>query len=120
MSGESTFLSAAMPDGAVLWDGPVSDGIGGRTFDEPIEVVCRWEQKSVLFIDASGQEVTSQAVVYIVGDVDIGGYLYRGAIASLTPQELGAPLLLSGAREIRRVEKSRSLVGGLSLTKIFL
>ena len=28
---------------AVYWGNPQSDGSGGYTFDDPVEIKCRWE-----------------------------------------------------------------------------
>lgn len=55
---------------ATVWKNSVSDNYGGFTFDAPVTVDCRWEGKSELFIDKTGREAVSKAVIWL--DVDDG------------------------------------------------
>lgn len=103
----STLLTDKLRQTAVYWGDPQSDGAGGRTFGSayPIELSIRWEQRQELFIDASGQESTSKAVVYVDQDVDIGGYLYLGGLDDLSSAEEANPLTVDGTYEIRGLKK---------------
>jgi hypothetical protein len=120
VTGRSTFLTSNLRQTAVYWGNPQSDGSGGRTFDEAVEVSVRWEDKQELFIDASGQEVRSNAVVYVASDLDLGGYLYLGELADLDSSEAADPFVLAGAREIRGWGKTPSLKADISLRKAWL
>ena len=105
---------------AVYWGNPQSNGIGGRTFDEAVEIDVRWEQKQELFIDAAGQETRSNAVVYADQDVDMGGYLFLGELTDLSSIEEGDPLAVDGAYEVRGFGSTPNLKADQSLRKIWL
>lgn len=90
---------------AVYWGSPVSDGQGGRTFDSPVELDVRWEERHDLFVDAQGQEKQSSAVVYIGQDVVIGGYLFLGDLDDLGSAEEDDPQNVAGVYEIRQFDK---------------
>jgi hypothetical protein len=108
------FKSDLLKQTAVYWGNPTSDGYGGRTFDSPIEISVRWSKKQELFIDSTGQEVTSSAVVHVDRDLDIGGYL------SLTISEEADPLSIDTAYEIRGWAKIPSLGATEYVRKVWL
>lgn len=93
---------------------PVS---GTDTFDSPLfgmpePRMARWQDVAVLFRDAEGREVVSQAVVYVDREVKLGGYLFRGVSAAGTPPD--------GAFEIRQTGKSPNLTQTVTLHKAML
>jgi hypothetical protein len=97
----STWLATIRPHKAVYWGKPTPDGYGGRVFSEPREVDVRWEERGVIFVDATGQEQVSQAVV-VMGELPVvGGYLWRGTESQLASEELADPNNLLDAFEIR-------------------
>jgi len=116
----STVLTDKLRQTAVYWGNPQSDGAGGRTFDDPVEISIRWEERQELFIDANGQESTSKAVVYLGEDVNIGGYLYLGDFNDLSSAEEGDPLTVGGACEIRSFQKLPSIKADRFLRKAWL
>jgi len=99
------YLTRNLNQTVVYWASPVPDGYGGKTFDDPVEIDARWEDRQELFIDAHGNEVHSHAVVIIDQDVDMGGYLYLGDLDDLSSEEESDPQTVSGAREIRSFQK---------------
>ena len=117
MTGRSKFISGKLNQTAVYWGNPVSDGAGGRTFADPVEVAVRWEDK---FIDLRGREVRSRAVVYLAQDVVAEGYLYLGTLADLSSAEEGDPLSIAAAYEIRGYAKSPDVAGGRFLRQVWL
>lgn len=118
--GQSTLLTDKLKQTAVFWGNPQNDGAGGRTFDDPIELSVRWEQQQELFVDASGQESTSKAVVYVDQDVDIGGYLYLGDLDELSSAEESDPLTVGEAYEIRSFKKLPDIKADRFLRKAWL
>lgn len=126
MSGKTNVLTKQLRQTAVYWGSPSPDGYGGRSFDDPVELSpdndngVRWEQRTILFLDTEGQERVSQAVVYVAQDVDMGGYLWQGALDDLTTAQKADPLSLDTAREIRRFEKLPSLDGSRFVRKAVL
>jgi len=106
----------------VYWGSPIVDGYGGRTFDAPVELSCRWEDRRELFRDASGNEVVSESIVLLGQSVDLGGFLYLGTISDLD-SSLSVPSEVDGmeaAREIRYVKKTPDLKGTIRTRRVFL
>jgi len=78
--GIPNFLRQACVQTAVYWGNPVSDGYGGFTYDDPIEIECRWSNKQQLIYEANGTQLVSSANVHLLQDVDLEGLLYLGTI----------------------------------------
>lgn len=57
---------------------------GQPIYNDPIEIKCRWEGKSVQFYDAHGRVKVSQHVVMVDRDLPLGGALKEGSLKSLT------------------------------------
>lgn len=69
---------------AVLWVATGKNKFGQFVYDDPVEIKCRWEGKAVSFRDTEGQEVVSQAVVYVDRVVSPDGdILWKGLLAGL-------------------------------------
>ncbi len=113
-------LSKKLNQTAVYWANPVNDGQGGRTFDDPVELSVRWEQRQELFIDGFGQEVRSTAVVYLLQDVVLGGFLYLGTLNDVSSAEEADPMNLSNAFAIRNFESIPNVKATAFLRKVWL
>jgi len=99
------------------WANPLTDGWGGYTFDDPIAISGRWEDRQELFIDAEGREVRSQAVVYLNQDVELGGYL---ALGTHTDSSDTDPRDVSEAHKIRSFQKIPDVKGSTYVRKAWL
>lgn len=117
---KSKRFTNALKQTAVYWGAPVSDGQGGRTFADAVELDVRWEERHDLFIDPQGQEKQSSAVVFVDQDVDIGGYLFLGDLDDLGSAEEDDPMIVSGAYEIRQFDKTPDLKGTSFLRRAWL
>ena len=120
MTARSRMTTANLKQTAVYWGGPASDGFGGRTFDEAVEISVRWEERSEMFRDAAGQEARSSTVVYVGADLDLGGYLYLGTLSDLASDEEADPLVVENAFEIRGWSKIPSVKADLFVRKLWL
>jgi len=109
-----SFIDRLFSQTITYWGSPSTSGWGGKTFDTPITLSGRWEDKQELFIDPMGNEVRSLAVVYVDQDVDLGGYLYLGTSTESDPETV------SEAREIRSFAKVPSIDGETYLRKVWL
>jgi len=113
----SSFLKKQCKQTAVYWGNPQNDGENHFTFDDPIEIPCRWEGKVQIVKDwdAKGAEVECVAVIYCLQDLDKGGMLFLGSLSDLTDSALDSsgeyfdPTLLDGAFEIKQFEKIPAL-----------
>jgi hypothetical protein len=94
----------------VYWGNPQNDGYGSFTFDAPVEILCRWEEKNEVDIGwfSSGYPANillSKASVMIIQDLDLNGFLYLGSLSDLTEENKTNPLTKSGAYVIHRFDK---------------
>jgi hypothetical protein len=106
-----TTFTKNMPHDATYWPPGANDGTGGRTPGDPVAIKCRWQDNNVLFRDGSGQQVTSQAVVYPDRALALRGRLKRGTLTGAPPAD---------ALEIRQVNSTDNLSGTSTLNKVFL
>jgi len=104
---------------AVYWGNPTNDGFGGFTFDDPVEIAVRWTEANELFIDSTGAQVVSSAIVYHGTDLSNEGFLVLGTLAGLSPEEKANPLL-ANASQIRGINKVPDRTAQLFIRKVFL
>lgn len=67
----------------VYWGNPVSNGTGGWTFDAPVEISCRWDDKQELKTKYDGNQFSTQAVVLVNQDIDRQSFLFNGTLVEL-------------------------------------
>jgi hypothetical protein len=84
-----TFINGACTQRAVYWGSPVDDGYGGRTYADPVEIACRWEDVvqisgTITAVQLVGFTEVSRAVVFVTQDVDENGIIYNGTLESLS------------------------------------
>ncbi|MFV2014004.1 MAG: hypothetical protein ACC656_01125 [Candidatus Heimdallarchaeota archaeon] len=89
---------------ATFWT-TTPDGYGGFIFSEPEHIMVRWEDKSELFIDSSGEQVVSNVVVYAQRDMEVGDVLVLGIT------DIADPGTIPASRRIRKFQKIPSLNG---------
>lgn len=116
----SQIITSKLKQTAIYWGSPVSDGQGGRTFDDPVEVSVRWEERQEKFISAAGQEAMSKAILYVEQDMDLGGYLFLGSLTDLASDEETDPLIVDNAYAIQASEKTPNLKADVFLRKLWL
>jgi len=104
-----SFLTQAMTQTIVYWGSPTPDGMGTKTYADPVEIKGRWQSR-VELIDRVGsrlgETVVSRAQIFLLQDVDEMGYLYLGDLDDLDSDEEGDPTSVDGAYEIKRFDKS--------------
>ncbi|MHA1809367.1 MAG: hypothetical protein ACTSYH_03540 [Candidatus Heimdallarchaeaceae archaeon] len=120
MSVFSRSYSRSLGQTAVYWGSPTVNGWGTTTFDDPVEIDVRWEERQELFIDVDGNEVRSRAIVYAEQDVDLDGYLYLGDLDDLGSAEEADPTQVSGAWSVRRFDKFPDFRNTFYIRKIWL
>ena len=104
------FIEKICVQTAVYWGSPVDDGYGTKTFAEPIEIKCRWEDIVEVVSDRTGKDITSKAKVLVPQDLDEEGYLFLGTLDSLYDSAESSGITLNpfeilGAYEIKRFDK---------------
>jgi len=105
---------------AVYWSSPTSDGYGGSTFADPVEVKCRWQWKDEIITGDNGEQIVSSVQVFLLQDVDEGGYLYYGELDDLTTTQKADPRSVAGASRIIRFVKTANMKNTEYVRKAFL
>lgn len=117
--GIQSFITRKLKQTAVYWGSPQEDGYGGKTYDDPIEIRCRWEDSVQVVSASNGEEIISRAVVFTDTDLEENGLLYLGTMEDLissSGESSGEVLIDSLSDElqkqihlIRRPDKAPSL-----------
>ena len=98
---------------AVYWGSPVHDGYGGKTYADPVEISCRWEDRvekiSTISTSKLGEEIISKAQVFTTQDVEEMGWLFLGDLDDLDSDEEADPMTVDGAYEIKRFDKTPAM-----------
>lgn len=84
---------------ATYWAPLGIDIFGDLSFNTPITLTVKWEDKNELFLGADGRESVSASIVYLPSDVIRGGYLFLGTSIATDP------LTLIGANIIKIFNK---------------
>ena len=95
------FIRRVCVQTAVYWGNPRNDGMGGKTYDSPVEIPVRWDDKQQLIAGSNGKEITSDATVLVTQDLDQEGLLWLGFLQELNSNS-NPP---EDAREIKGREK---------------
>lgn len=97
-----TFVTRGLNQTLTYWGSPVYDGRGGYTYDSPITINGRWEDRTEIFIDGAAKEKRSQAVVFVDRDVEEEGYL---ALGDWTDSAYDDPVDCNSALKIKAFKK---------------
>jgi len=96
---------------AVYWGNPTPDGYGGYTFDEAVEIDCRWVDTIEVITDAKGENVVSRANVQVAQDVDVDGMLFLGTLDDLDSSQEENPETIPTAYRIKKFDKTPTIRG---------
>lgn len=105
----ATLMAKRCTQTCVYWGNPTENGEGGYTFDEPVELACRWEDIQQVVRDDRGNTITSRAVVYLLQDVDEQGMLFFGTLDDIDSDNYDTPKNVDGAFYIMRFSKTPTL-----------
>jgi len=98
------FVKRVCVQTAVYWGSPTPDGYGGLTFDDPVEIACRWEDKTELNREDIARNFTCKSEVLVTQDLDVNGWLYLGELTDLDSNP-DNPKEVEGAYVIGRFDK---------------
>jgi len=103
-------------DTATYWVGSgVLDAYGDYSTYTSQSINVRWEDKNELYVtDNVGQEQRSDGVVYTETEIEVNGWLYLGQSAETSPKSQ------TGAKQVTKVNKMKSLKGDNIIYKIML
>lgn len=107
---------------SVYWEKRGSDPRGLALYNAPVEVMCRWEDKSVQVVDPEMRVITFDAYLMFNQNIIEGSLLYLGTLEAVK-LKVQFPTVLSikqGAREVKRVNRIPDLRGRPLLFEVFL
>lgn len=92
-----------LPQKAVYWAISSRDDNNVITYEDGVEIACRWEDNNEKFSNPVGEVIVSRATVYVGTDLEIGGLLWKGKLEDVPNiDDSGfAPADLSDEYEIR-------------------
>ena len=96
---------------AVYWGNPTEDGYGNYTYDDPVEITCRWGEVTEVLTGPQGEELVSQAKVQVKQDLDENGLLFLGDLDDLSAAEEADPTTVEAAYRILKVDKVPTIHG---------
>lgn len=91
---------------AVYWANPVNNGFSQFTYDAPVEIKCRWEEKDQIVSQPDEKAVIYRSIIFLLIDVDVDGLLWLGSLDDLTTIQKADPLKIENIMIIKRFEKS--------------
>ena len=94
---------------AVYWSNPTPNGYGGFDYDDPIELDCRWVERTQVVTDSKGHEIVSRASVQVNYDLDEQGLLWLGELDDLDSAGYENPETISDAYVIKRFDKTPTI-----------
>lgn len=100
---------------ATYWGSPTIDGYGTRSFASPRTVYTRWEDRTDLVIVFEGERIPSKARVFVLEDVEVGGYLALGDQTATAD-----PTTLAAAQLVKVFDKTPSIDGTEFTRKVML
>lgn len=95
-----TFLTRHLKQIATLWTVSNIDSFGDPSFNSPVEINVRWEDRTELFINMDGAEERSQAVVFLSIDVTPGDFLMLGSSTEADPLSIRTAYMVKSFRKI--------------------
>ena len=108
-------MQLVLPQIATYWAPSAdTDRYGKPVSSAPVQLACRWEDRTSVVMGKAGEEITSKTRVFFAQDVDIDGYLMLGESNAIDP----APL--DEAYEIQAKSTTPNLRGLQSLTTVYL
>lgn len=93
---------------AVYWEFIKLDGYGHGTYQTEVELTVRWEDTQEVFVDDTGREVLSQAVIVSSVPLVKQSMLFLGSIGDLD-SGVTDPQQVDGAREVRKTDAVKNL-----------
>lgn len=105
------FIERICVQTAVYWAAPVADGYGSMTYADPVEIPCRWTDKTRVMKNALGEEFTTRGEVLVTQDLELEGWLFLGTLDDVESVDSDTvyednPMNIEGAYRIISIDKT--------------
>ena len=105
------FIKKHLKQRAVYWSPSAgNDDFGKPIWGDPEEIICRWEDINIQYLDLKGEVKVSNAVVWINVDLELNGVLWKGKLIDII--SLDDPYGNPGARTINKFNSIPDLKAG--------
>lgn len=108
-----SIISKMRKQKAVWWQRSSTPNSHGRySYEEPVEIDCRWDDAMQEFVGSAGEVLTSKSVVYPDRELAPGDMLQEGEIDSNTPtdpREEDGPALVRGTAKTPNLRATETL-----------
>ena len=108
----------AMKQTAVYWPSSGVDEFGQPTYDDPVEIDCRWETVREEFVAPNGDTEVSKAKLIVDRDMEVRDILYLGDLDSVVDPD--DPKGNAGAWEVRLFKITPNFRGNKFLREVYL
>lgn len=117
MSNIGRLVKKSLAETAVYWASSGKDRYNQNTYSSPVEIKCRWEQKTQVVKNSQGEEVVSEAQVFLMKNVNEQSLLLLGNLDDVSSAEEDDPHTIeSGVYEV----KSKAKIPGLGSKTVYL
>lgn len=104
--GIESFIKKVCVQTAIYWGNPVNDGMGGVKCNDPVEIKCRWTDKSRVISDSLGREIVAKGNLLLTQDVVPEGFVRLGSLSDYGSfDDISNPLNVAGAYQIIGFDK---------------
>jgi hypothetical protein len=104
---------------AVYWGNPITNGRGGFTWDDPVEIVCRWSDSGKMLESADGKQFVAISEVQVNQDLDVDGMLLLLSLDDLDSGNYDDPVN-AGAISIKQFDKIPTIKANRFYRKAYL
>ena len=115
----SNFPQRQLNQKAVYWGAPISDGYGGFSWADPVEIDCRWSDSARVITTHDGSELVCRAEVQVAQDLDEQGMLLLGVLEDLESGDYNDPVNAE-AWAIVRFDKVPTIKGDKFFRKAYM
>ncbi len=109
-----SYLTKHLRQSAAFWKRSGVDASGDTSFDAAKAIKVRWEDRTVVFTNPSGQEGSATSVIFVGEDMKPGDFLFLGTSTTADPTTV------TGAQEVQGFSKILQLAGAGFERKAFL
>lgn len=104
--GVPNFISKNLVQDLTHWANPVTGGSGTDTFDAPVSIKARLEEKNEVVVTHSGEEIVSGGTAITAINVFEGEYLYLGTSVETDPRKVPGAMRILVATKIPQLRST--------------
>lgn len=80
-----TISTRKLNQSAIYWAKSTQDGYGDYSYSAPVQILCKWEDKTEIVKNSKGEEVVSNSIVYVDREINFEDFLELGTLEVSTP-----------------------------------